>query len=202
MPRAAQEGLRPGIPLLEQSELVKKELTGYSNPWLNPDQIPIHPTLVNESQVIFTPEFAAEVMDRLSDAVIKDDGVLGERFGGKGALALIDGGILYKGSRTDLRQRIRIHTNPGLFWVEVTPNVNAANVRIDRRRGIHPTLLSGSHYPMPLEKQMEYRLDQDQPYMYTWTRNNIADLGLVESLASRNVAILVNNLGLQKVGAV
>ena len=202
MPTAAQEGLRPGLQFLEQGELIRLERAPFTSPWLGPTEIPIHPILMFGRPVIFTPEFAEEVLDALPKAILEDDAVLGERFGGKGALKLRDSGIEFKGRVVDLRSRIRMSVNPDLFLVDVVPEVNGAHIRLDKRGRISPGLFSGSHHPMPIEKQIQYRPIKGSPYMIGWLRNNTANVGLVESLALRNIAILVNNLGLQKVGAV
>lgn len=200
MPTAPQEGLRPGFPFLEQGELIRRERSFYTDPWLDPTEIPIHP-LVYNSPLVFTPEFAREVMQALPEAILKDDVVLSRRFGHDPVLTAAERGINWKGKVFSL-DRIRIFVQPDLFWVELLNHANAANVRLDKRLPLSPHLFSSLDHPMPMSKQMIYRPDQREPYMISWYRNNIANVGLVASLAFRNVAILVNNLGLQKVGAV
>ncbi len=201
MARAAQEGLRPGIPLLEQGELIKRERSFYTDPWLDPTEIPVHP-LVYNSPFIFTPEFARKVMEALPEAILKDDITLSRKFGHDPVLTAVEGGISWKGKVFSL-ERIRISVQPDLFWVELLNHANAANIRLDKRDGIQSLhFFSGSDCFMPMRKQMIYRPDKREPYMITWNRNNITNVGLVASLAFRNVAILVNNLGLQRVGPV
>jgi len=195
------EHLFPGVPLLDRADLIRKELSPFGDPWLDPTQIPIHPAVL-DSDFLFTAEFGVKVMESLQEAIIEDDRVLTERFGGERALALNDRGIIFNGEVVELGKLIGISVQPNLFWVDITNHANAANVRIDIRNGKVPNLFSNPNHPMPLVKQIAYREDVEEPYMYTWLRNNIANLDLVGSLALRNVAIQVNNLGLQRIGAV
>ncbi len=199
MPRNPEQ-LLPGIPLLERADLLKKVPSPFSPPWLEPTEIPIHPAVM-DSDFLFTPEFAKTVMESLPEAILEDERVMGEVFG-KGPFAALYRDESYRENIANVANKIRISVESNLFWVDVINHPNAANIRIDARNGKQASLFSNPNHPMPMVKQLAYRKNVEEPYMYTWLRNNTANVSLVEALGLRNVAIQVNNLGLQRVGQV
>ncbi len=211
MPRATQEGLRPGLPLLTHAELIDlpRMLNGNS-PLLGPTEIPIHPAAY-KSPLVFTPDFGAQVADSLPEFIAEDlkaiEAIDERKLTG---IRVQDRVLKFRGVELPL-SFFHFDVEPELFWVELSHQANGANIRIDKRNDYRGDLFQPAasmpsdprfRYPMDMEKQKKYWIDKDDPEMITWLRNNIATRGILVNLVFRNAAIAFNNLGLQKVGAV
>lgn len=207
MPRAAQEGLRPGISLLTHAELIRPDLREY----LAPKEIPIHP-LVYESDFAFTAGFVEQVLASVPASVAADlleiERLTGERL----PVVVTDQEIevaegLWIGDKPmgDIQDDHFVDPTTKYLWVGSDPNIVLHSDVVLHISEPHRT------HPMSKNKLRRYYVDSEKfrgshefglEGIISWGQHNFSLGSEGLQLALRNFAIMFNNLGLQRVGAV
>lgn len=213
MPKAVQEGLRPGIPLLEYGELVDLDRSrkyGLS-PILDPREIPVHPKVFGSPNV-YTQEFAQQVWISVPDSVKRDIAVIEGKTGVPVPVEVTNVSISETQGDPTFREVERfgeffVQANPKerSVWVEPEFTATAINLGLDKehfyKTGVH-LLKKG---PIPIEKQRLYLTPpakNTERGIITWYSHNVGMARLPLLLILRNYAIQFNNLGLQRLGVV
>ncbi|OGH11284.1 MAG: hypothetical protein A3B38_00455 [Candidatus Levybacteria bacterium RIFCSPLOWO2_01_FULL_36_13] len=187
------ERIKGDIPALEYADLINP--TSRYEPLLYPSSIPIHPQVYNAEKT-YTDAFADEVYDALLGSIRKDDAIIRNMLKRDTELTIENDTLTWKGKPFSL-ESFYFDIDPNMFAVDIVGSANAQNIRIDKR---DPSMLhSHPGLTIPMEKQIQYRSDPDEPYMLRWHTHNLANLAYPEELVFRNIAILVNNLGLRKI---
>lgn len=210
MPRAAQEGIRPGLPLLEYRDLIDARFKNTDLGILPPGQIPIHPK-VYRSLELYTLEFADFVIAKVPESIRGDLAVI-EAVVGKLPVSVDDTGIRWLG-----RDYINEHdVEFDSFWAETNSSGNvwlidddsvAINMGIDIQRADMQLIdLPYPSHPMSRGKLKKYMVkpkDFDEARgIITWHTHNLSIGATGDLLFLRSFAIMWNNLGLQRIGAV
>lgn len=176
---------------------------------LAPNEIPVHPQIFRFRE-IHNPDFAAEVMRRVPQAVSDDIEamrlVLGETFGLQGDEDGVS--VPFFGERSKVLYRhfdySERDSTPGsrlLFSILGS----SVGLSIDPEKMWY---FSPDRHPMPEDKLTRYGFDPKKispvlgvntSQLPTWSIHNIYDGGLGLSVVFRNIAIVSNNLGLEMI---
>ncbi len=209
MARAAQEGLRPGIPLLEHGDLIDARLKEFGIQ--DPGQIPVHP-MVYRSPASYTQEFSNEVWASIPGSIRADLTVIEAKIGAKLPVSIDDSGIRWLGrdylneGDVEFDQFIIEADSSGSIWVIDDESI-AINIGLDISRP-DMQLIDVPHpmHPMPKDKLRKYMVNpkkfDNARGIITWATHNLALGSTGDLLVFRNYAIMHNNLGLQRVGPV
>lgn len=209
MPRAAQETLRSGVPLLEYKEFFDLNRKQYGlDPILGADQIPVHPK-VFEAQELYTPEFADEVWESVPESIKADAKALESVTGVPVPVKVSDSDICWvnrEGQDRDITLfssfGIEANTNQRQVWLR--PSGDYIDLGLDSRNHL---IRSRRLYTGPLSKSKFkiYALpetENSEGGLITWYTHNRKLIKFPTQLIFRNFAIQFNNLGLQKLGLV
>jgi len=213
MPRASQEGPRPGLSLLEYGELVDLDRAKkYSlSPILNPREIPVHPR-VFESPQVYTQEFADHVWASVPDSIRADISVIQDKIRNALPVYVTDDGVMSRrGPHLDMPEifnAFSVQANPKQrsVWVEPLMSAEAINLGL----GPEHHYRSDPRSPRVRSLFLAWKLkaytapetDDAEEGLINWHSHNVGMASLPLLLILRNFAIKFNNLGLQRVGAV
>lgn len=211
MPRAPQEGLRSGLPLLEYGELIDLgRLRKFGlNPILDPHEIPVHPAVFKSSDV-YTPEFANQVWASIPDSIRTDVTAIEAKVGIPVPVRVSSWGVSETTERMGRKERqtylgFGIEADPGekSIWVEPLRDANAVNLALSKshyRFTIKPIFNRASIPQAKVDLYILPETDKSEAGIITWYSHNIGMAGLPLLLIMRNFAIMFNNLGLEKLG--
>lgn len=214
MPIAPQEELRPGLPLLEYGELLdlnRARIYGLS-PILYPREIPVHPA-VYESPESYTSEFARQVWASVPDSIRADIATIEKKIDHKLRIEVTDQGVHTTGEESsldlgELFEKFIIKANPSRrsIWVQPHLSAEAIDLGLDvSRPDLRMISMPFENHPMSTKKRKLYEIDPEkyeEEGMITWTAHNASMASFSLLLILRNYAIMHNNLGLQRVGAI